>query len=706
MTWAIAASIGLSLGLLPPHAVVAAVSTSTAVPADGRLRGQDFAAQVTKVSWPDEVDVDSMSKLAPRGERYVTFSYTVAEDAQALQPDGPDPDITAALRVGGRTSPIVLDTLNGPSGAGPEGWTSGAGEDTVVVPDDSHAVDFVVSQGSFSQRFNLWTLRRAPPAPLVLYRDPAGPSISATAPPSTGLSLSNPSDGFVNTATLSVQSATLGYFGPAGTVIVPSSPQKSVLSVVLDAEAPNDPSDQTTSGHYLGAQAPLPGSMVTFTPAGGSPVTATLSDAGNTRGKGNSDDGLFDGTYSFVVPSNVSSGTLEVHAGAFTGAEFTLYTAESGPTTLDVTAPATLALTFPALTSPAVQRTPPWVGQPLPPTAAQASAGSNGSSGDFPLWLAFLIPILVAAGVVLVQRQRRRLTPAEPAVPETTSADDLVSEPAFRPDPTVFVARQAAPTSVDADTFVGVSSDDASSEDDVTVNMLGPVEFHGLRAASDRRIVYELLAYLACHDHRHLRVGQIQIGMWPLGSARAEVSEKTLRNYLSELRASIGPSHLPEATGREGYLLQGVATDWDRFQRLAREADTTGRDTAIALRTEALALVRGRPFEGVDPATYEWVAEEHLDTQMTVAIAACALRLASDHLDAAQPEEALAAARSGLKGAPDDFSLWQAGALALAATGDRTGLRRWLGDAARHVDPTDLARMEDLLGRSHESDQS
>lgn len=58
-----------------------------------------------------------------------------------------------------------------------------------------------------------------------------------------------------------------------------------MLSVVLDSEYPDDPNDPTTSGHYLGAQAPLPGSLVTFTPTGGSPVTATVSDAGDTTGR-------------------------------------------------------------------------------------------------------------------------------------------------------------------------------------------------------------------------------------------------------------------------------------------------------------------------------------------------------------------------------------------------------------------------------------
>ena len=138
-----------------------------------------------------------------------------------------------------------------------------------------------------------------------------------------------------------------------------------------------------------------------------------ISDAGDTTGKGNSDDGLFDATYSFLVPATLTTGTLEVAAGSFTGAEFTLYTAESGTTTLDVSAPATLALSFPAPVAEAAQRTPPWVGQPDPPTAVASSApgshGPDGSSGShgFPIWAAIVILLVVAAGVVLVERRRR-----------------------------------------------------------------------------------------------------------------------------------------------------------------------------------------------------------------------------------------------------------------------------------------------------------
>ena len=240
--------------------------------------------------------------------------------------------------------------------------------------------------------------------------------------------------------------------------------------------------------------------------------------------------------------------------------------------------------------------------------------------------------------------------------------------------------------------------------------MLGPVEVSGLRRRSDRRIVEELLVYLVCHDHRHLRVGQILLGMRPVGSSRGDVQEKTLRNYLSELRGCVGADHLPEATGREGLQVEGVASDWANFQALTRQADTTDKDTAIELRTQALELVRGSPFEG-SLATYTWVGEEHLDTQMIVAVVRCGLRLAEDLLETGYPEAAERAIRTAQKATWEDFDLWRVGARSFNVRGDRTGLQRWMADASRHLDPKDIARIEAELDEPpdeppHDEDQS
>ena len=235
------------------------------------------------------------------------------------------------------------------------------------------------------------------------------------------------------------------------------------------------------------------------------------------------------------------------------------------------------------------------------------------------------------------------------------------------------------------------------------INVLGPLDLGDLCTDDVRRIVVELLVYLACHDHRHLRVGQIQIGLRPLSSGRPEIAEKTLRNYLSELRQWIGAEHLPESSAKEGYLLHDVELDWAAFLRLSRQADASGGADAIALRTEALTLVRGRPFEDVLDDGFEWVEAEHLDSQMAGVIATCAVRLASDHLEAKDFAAATEAAWAGRRGAPEDSGPWLVGAQAIWAQGDRSALRRWMTDASRHLDPEDIARIERSLPAAHDS---
>ena len=182
---------------------------------------------------------------------------------------------------------------------------------------------------------------------------------------------------------------------------------------------------------------------------------------------------------------------------------------------------------------------------------------------------------------------------------------------------------------------------------------MGPEEVLGLRKPLEPRVL-ELFRYLAFHQRRHLRAGQILIGMWPSGSRRADLTEKTIRNYLGELRGALGVTHLPEAKAKEGYILLDVATDWDRFEALGREADVVGGTAAERLRDEALRLVRGVPF---CDRTDEWIGTEGAATHMSEIIAKLALRLAQDRYLVGDFAGAKDAARRGLLGAPEDYAL-------------------------------------------------
>lgn len=140
---------------------------------------------------------------------------------------------------------------------------------------------------------------------------------------------------------------------------------------------------------------------------------------------------------------------------------------------------------------------------------------------------------------------------------------------------------------------------------------MGPIAVEGATGRLDsnrRRRGIELAAYLALNpgvDHH-----AIDDALWP-----GQVGNKQMRNsVISRTRSWLdkdpdGNAHFPRVqdTGDNRYRLgPNVTCDWTTFQKHARKglADQ-GEDGDLALR-RALALVRGRPFTGIDPGRYAW----------------------------------------------------------------------------------------------------
>jgi DNA-binding SARP family transcriptional activator len=644
--------------------------TTFTTPADGRIRGQDFAGTVTGVAWPERAVINGRTVLATPGHRFVAFTLQLTENASAIAPNGSDPAVTATVQWANGSTSLSLATINAEiAGTAPStSWTSGSAQFVVAVPNRLHTVDLVLHQGSFSQSFNLWTLRRDSTAPAVLYRDPSRPTLSSPTAASTTLTMSNPADGFSSTAQVEVQSATLSYFpvsgSGAGPVIVPS---QALLSLVVTATYPVDPNDASGSGHYLGSQSPLPANLLSFTPAGAAAVTPTLSESGETTGQAD-DDGLFDALYTFVVPASLTTGTLTIGPGSFTGTEFTLYTAEDGNTTVDLVAPATVGIGFPALPVVADQKRPPWVGAALPPTAApNASAAGNplttSPGHGFPIWLAVLVVVLLAAGVVVAQRllgRRRLVTPAVSVVEPKTAPPTPIDDPVLTfPAGEQVSSAPVAPTSSPPAPAPALPSPPM-------LRVLGPIAYDSYRQTSVRRVVEELLCWLVLHNAHAHNADEIQLALRPVESSRPEVTRKTLHSYLSGLRQCIGADHLPDASGAAGYRVTGIECDWFVFARLSDEADSTTGPESIQLRQRALALVRGVPFQGVADGQYEWVFSEDLHIRMASAVIACALRLTNDLMALGRYKEAEEAASAGLLAAPKDEELRRMWNLAIA----------------------------------------
>ena len=169
------------------------------VPADGRLNTPGYTAKVTAVAWPARNDGVEPTP----GRRFVRFTLEVSAPNQSPSPTSPAPTLTAALRWEGSSHPLSLSSIDDELQAGAGGPSDPASASYMAsVPDDTHDVDLVLSEGTFSQSFDLWTLRRVPPSPAVLYRDPTQTSIAGTAAGPMMLRLSNPTDGFTSSADL------------------------------------------------------------------------------------------------------------------------------------------------------------------------------------------------------------------------------------------------------------------------------------------------------------------------------------------------------------------------------------------------------------------------------------------------------------------------------------------------------------------------
>lgn len=705
------ASAAPSVQVLGPAQVAEAtpLGTTATVPADGRLRGPDFTAVVTRVAWPQSVSAPSGIYVAGADRRLVAFTLSVTQASANAGIGGAPTGVTASLEVGTTSLPVPMSTIDQQIAGGTSGSAQTTGTDSFVasVPARSHAVSVTLSEAGFSQSLDLWTLQRSPPSPVVLYRDPSASTVTGSAAGPFHVSFTNPADGFSSADDAQVQSATLGYFAPGSSSTTPNNPAQAFLVVELRSSYPSVPYGQPDSGHFFSGFRPLAGSQLSFTPTGGSAVTATADTADfSSTNAASDDDGLFDALYSFAVPATTTGGTLSVLAGTANGTEYTGFTGTGTTVPLTITAPATVGLSFPALpAAPAAQKTPPWVGAPLPasglaatPAAATGTHTASGSSGGGgpPIWAVVLILVLVAGGVVAWQRLRRRphLAAASASATSAPSRTDPVEA-----DPDQIVTAPGGAFAEPKAVAVPVPEPEPVATAPATPRslVLGPLEAVGLRP-SDRRVTEELFHYLALHDSHRRNAEQILVRLRPDPRPDEDLTRKTIHTYLSELRACVGAAHLPNASSAGGYLLLDVTSDWADFCNLDRLADATSGPEAWALRRQALALVRGVPFADLPAGTYPWVAAEHLVSTMTTAIARCAGRLATELVEADDSRGAEEATRAGLRGAPEDFELWRLGAIAIEARGDRSALRLWMTDAATHLTRDEIRRIEDELG--------
>jgi len=246
---------------------------------------------------------------------------------------------------------------------------------------------------------------------------------------------------------------------------------------------------------------------------------------------------------------------------------------------------------------------------------------------------------------------------------------DRPERPAVGPDPAVRVTH---PRGADADPpAIGPSP----AEAEVEIAVLGPVDIRGAAREFTRAWSRELVVYLALHpDGASNDVWAT--ALWP----ERVMAPSSLHSTASVARRSLGKArdgsdHLPRSHGRLA-LGPSVGTDWDRFVALA------GQDDPRAW-TEALGLVRGRPFDGL--RSTDWTVLDGTAPTIESSIVDLSGRLAGACLRSGDPRGAEWAARRGLVVSPYDERLYRMLLRAADAAGNPGGVESVMAELVRVV---------------------
>jgi DNA-binding SARP family transcriptional activator len=201
----------------------------------------------------------------------------------------------------------------------------------------------------------------------------------------------------------------------------------------------------------------------------------------------------------------------------------------------------------------------------------------------------------------------------------------------------------------------------------ISVDVLGPVQIHGTRAAN-RAGVRDLAIYLATH-RRAVQADVLATTVWPDRPFNPDL----LRTRMSETRRLLDGGIVHE--GKTWRATEQVGCDWQRFRALAAG---TAEERAAALR-----LVRGRAFEGYEA---EWLHLEGLGGVVEAAVVDLALDVADQALADGDDATASWAARTGITACPYDERLYRVAMRAAAARGASGEVRHLLASLRTVLD--------------------
>ena len=485
------------------------------------------------------------------------------------------------------------------------------------------------------------------------------------------LRISNPADGVSLSSMVYISDAELSTTSIVGT---PGFAPKGQIYLTFNASAgPEQVSyGQSNWGHFFSTMTPLAPSAVTFRNGAGRRYVANEASPRSHANNPNatSDDGLLDATYWFLIPSNTRSGVISIGPATTMGIEYQGFVGQS-TTPLRVGGPISFKVSFPRkLTAPVVSR----------PKSAALIPASYSALNDV-----LSIASLIIFGLIswrVRRRMRRRVhdvpafyPPAKTQRPTSSPQSPKVQRPVSHVAPKPPLGPQAG---------------------ELRVNVLGSLQIEpSTKGASDP--IRSVLAYLALHDDRPQTADEIQTALWPESMKVSSVSQKTFLNYVSRARQTVGTQYLPEASGRVGYQLVNMSSDWREFRTLSTRANGSTKEQAIELRRNALQLVRGVPFEGESSTFFEWAVSQKYVTNMIETVTNVAHLLHSDLVLMGNLDGATWAIKQAMLLAPTEMPLWRDLADICDARSDQTLMARFWQEAERALWPAAIKELQARL---------
>ena len=446
-------------------------------------------------------------------------------------------------------------------------------------------------------------------------------------------------------AVLRVLDATLTTNDPSANS---SSPPKGeiYLTVHLSCGPVHFQSATLGPGDFFSTMTPLPATALRYVTASGRGYVPTRIDPVNQANNpyASSDNGLVDATYYFTVPITNRRGTFEILPSRTFGTQYEGYVA-IGTATLNIGGPTKVALQFP---------------QKLTVTTSTPHHHGHGTeTGNGTMFASMLNFASTLLGVFLVgsfyvarrRSRRRRARQVQPifVVRETPGAPGPTSSPVSVVDVPSTTHVQATP-----------SSDRSRPADTSTlrVDVLGPLTLSPCNGtASDP--VRAIVAYLAMNNERPHTLEEIQTAIWPLTENGTDIKRPAMRNYMADARRVIGERHLPTASGRSGYQLVDVTTDWSEFEGLVAQSQGVAKPAALPLRRQALALVRGVPFTADTSRYFTWAFSTSVVYKITETVTTLAHTVSRELVLTSDLSGAEWTLRQGLLCDPACVTLWE-----------------------------------------------